>query len=818
MIGAVANHLRDRSRQMAARLARAADYARPVLARSMTRLTQLASAVGRRAAGRQIRVGLEYLSARLSRAAAVLRDWTRSAKRAAAPNRQQRERLRRPRATTSLVHHILALQLVITTAIGVLALASLAFTSRLVIEDNLGNWAAQWSAQLNELGAPFYMTDATSALLDVERFIATYPEVARVHWYGADGAPLLSVEQGGHSDIGVSALAPETVATLTSMAGTDTAQQLDEDYAASGRYQLIGPIWTESFVGDGLLDFDVRDAAQTKLEVLGFVAVELDYSDYFEQLFWRLTIGSLFLIAVLAMFWAAGHHWLRKALRPLSELKQPLAELARGNMEVQFTPSRYEEIQNFVRTLEGTTAALAHRDRRLSHLATHDSLTGLYNRHAFVEELATEIARLTSNGGNSAVLFIDLDQFKYINDTCGHPAGDELLRLAARSIDATTRPDDVVARFGGDEFTVLARDVTRREALEMGRKIVAQMGLLTQVQDNKVFHLQCSIGISMVRSAQLGPDEYLAQSDIACHAAKTKGRRRVEIYKVSAKENELMAREVGWVGTVRQALEKDAFVLVYQPLMHLKTGRAEHYEVLLRLETDGGTLIGPDSFLPAATRFGLTSDIDYWVVEHAIAALAEFRRERSALRFSINLSASILESQRFSEHVEALLARHGVPADAIVFELTEQVAVHFAADVANQLTRLRQIGCKFAIDDFGKGYSSFSYLKHLPVDYLKIDGSFIERIDSDEMDQTMVRVIGEIARAAGIDTVAEYVQSRKALTLLAAMGIDYAQGFYVGRPLRAPEPIKIPVLHATRREQARRAPKLPAAKVSLRSR
>lgn len=713
---------------------------------------------------------------------------------------------RRRERRSSLVHHILSLQLAITAAIGLLALASLSWTSQTIIENNITRWAEQWKTQLNELGAPLYLSDRTSARLNVERFVATYPEIAYVNWYGPGGVSLFSVAQAGRDVADGAPLDASTVEELNARAGTTTPQLIEDNFQDTGRYRLIGPIWTESFVGDGLMDLGSGDMPATTLEVVGFVAVELDFSWYAEQLASRLRIGSVFLFIVLVLSWAIGRRMLKHALLPLSRLQLPLAALAGGNMQVKFTPSRHSEIQNIIKTLQGTTEALAQRDRRLSHLASHDSLTGLHNRHAFVQALTAELERLNDCGEESAILFIDLDQFKYINDTCGHPAGDKLLQIAARSIRASTRTEDIVGRFGGDEFTVLARGVNQHQARDIGAKIIEQMSMLTQVYDNKVFHLQCSIGIAMMRRTALGPHEFLSQADIACHSAKQKGRNRLELYRSSDRENQQMAREVGWVRTVRRALEQDSFVLVYQPLVKLSTGRTDHYEVLLRLETEDGRLIPPEAFLPAATRFGLMIEVDYWVLGNAIAALARFRAERNDLHFSINLSASILDNEDFAKHVETLLTHHGVPPSAIVFEITEQVAVRFAAESDKQLSMLREIGCQFAIDDFGKGYSSFSYLKKLPVDYLKIDGSFVENLERDVMNQTMVRVIGEIARVAGLETVAECVQSSAALIMLSKFKIDYAQGFYIARPARTPEELVIPVqLAANRPLTAQRA-------------
>jgi diguanylate cyclase (GGDEF)-like protein len=688
------------------------------------------------------------------------------------------------RRSPSLVNRILSLQLTITAAIGGFALAGLAWTSHAITDENLARWAARWSTQLNELGAPLYVDDDVSAMLDIESFVATYPEVARVDWFAADGRHLFSVPQQAASSKG--ALDGDLLDALRAGVGTDTPQLLERDDSTTGRYQLLGPIWSEAFAGDGLINLGSNESPATTREVLGFVAVELDYSWHERELSERLLFGGGFLLLLLGLSWAVGRAVLKQALLPLSGLQQPLSQLASGNMQVEFEPARHEEIQNIIHTLETTTAALAQRDRRLLHLATHDSLTGLHNRHAFVQALNEEIERLPDPGSRSAVLFIDLDQFKYVNDTCGHPAGDELLRMAARSIEATTRGSDFVARFGGDEFAVLARGVSRKQAHAIGENILRHMSMLTHVHENKVFHLQCSIGIAMVRRAGIDPHEYLSRADIACHAAKENGRNRLEIYRVSRREDRQMANEVGWVQRVRRALEQDAFVLVYQPMVKISTGSTDHYEVLLRLETDDGSLISPDVFLPAADRFGLMVDIDHWVLENVIKALAEQRMRRSGLCFSMNLSASAFENRRLGKDVESLLAGYDVPPDAVILEITEQTAVRFAMGSDKQISMIRDLGCRFAIDDFGKGYSSFSYLRELPVDFLKIDGSFVENLEKDRMNQTLVRVIGEVARVAGMETVAESVQSAKTLELLTRLGIDYAQGFFLGRPSREP--------------------------------
>jgi diguanylate cyclase (GGDEF)-like protein len=706
---------------------------------------------------------------------------------------------------SSLITHILTLQLAIVAAVGLLALGGLYWTSRTVIDDNLSDWATQWAAELNELGAPFYVSSTNAAILDVERFIEKYPEIRAVSWYRPDGAPILTLNPKDQPLADAEPLEASAVAALAAYSGTDSPYRLTQDPDAPLKYRLAGPIWSESTLGDGLLELGSSAPIETRIDLLGFVGVDLDFSSYHAKFLPKLWLASLTLLALLALSWVVGRIMMKRALSPLAALQRPLADLANGDLDVSFPTSRHSEIQRIVNALEETTIALNERDRRLVHLAMHDSLTGLLNRHSFVTELEAEIERIAAEESGSAVLFVDLDQFKYVNDTCGHPAGDELLKLAARSITSAVRATDVVARFGGDEFAVLLKDVSRHEARGVASKILEQMRALTHVQDEKAFSLQCSIGIAEISTERTDPHELLSHADLACHVAKSKGRNRLEFYRVSAKESRQMTKDIDWVKSIREALEQNLFTLHYQPLVHVRTGVADHYEALLRLKHNNGTLIAPQVFLPAAARFGLLADIDRWAVDHALRTLAELRQSRPELRFSVNVSASAVDDGDFAGFVRAKLKEHALPGDCVIFELTEQEAIRFALQAAKQMAAIRDLGCGFAIDDFGTGYSSFAYLKRLPVDYLKIDGSFVKGLERDPVDQTMVRLIGEVAKAANIKTVAEYVQSGTAMSLLAKYRIDYAQGFYLGRPAETPEETSHPVPFSGGANLARRA-------------
>jgi diguanylate cyclase (GGDEF)-like protein len=689
----------------------------------------------------------------------------------------------------SLVREVLGVQLAITAIGGLIAVAGLAWTSGAVVRDNLEHWAAQWASELNELGAPFYLDDAGAAMLDVERFIAKYPEIVGVTWYDPDGRALVSLGGDGTTLADAAPLDAATATALAARAGLYPPYLLTQNVSPGQRYRLSGPIWTESFADDALFSSDPA-AAATSVNRLGFVSVDLDFSGYEDALWPRLAMASGILLVLLGISWACGRWFLKSALAPLSELEHSLADLATEAPTVRFPSSPYTELRAIVVALEDTTRALQKRERRLLHLANHDQLTGLANRHRFVAELDTELARCADSGARSALFFVDLDQFKYVNDTCGHAAGDHLLQLAAQQLRYAVRPEDFVARFGGDEFVVLARNVSRNDARALATKVLELMRGLKHVEQEQVFHLQCSIGVALLHGNRANSHEVIAQADIACRSAKAHGRNRVEIYSPAGKQSEHMADDVATMNRLRVALETDHFELLYQPLMHVTTRTVSHYETLLRLPTETGVL-RPESFLPAAFRFGLMADIDRWVLKRVVQALAELLPSMPGLKLSTNLSGFAFEDEGLAAYLRDVLKDHGVQGDRLILEITEQLAVRFAASTDRQLAMLRDLGCQLAIDDFGSGYSSFSYLKRLPVDFLKIDGAFIKSLTRDKVDQAMVRMVGEVARAAGIETVAEYVNSAATFDLLAKYGIDYAQGYYIGKPMAEPVPTNV---------------------------
>jgi EAL domain-containing protein (putative c-di-GMP-specific phosphodiesterase class I) len=302
------------------------------------------------------------------------------------------------------------------------------------------------------------------------------------------------------------------------------------------------------------------------------------------------------------------------------------------------------------------------------------------------------------------------------------------------------------------------------------------------VEEGRAFNVRCSIGVAMINEHSVKPEEILAQADMACHEAKGQGRNRFQIFTADAGDREQAAADMGWSDRIREALSNDGFSLRYQPIVEVGGGPTIMYEVLLRMRGHGKKIIPPGGFLPAADRFGLTGDLDYWVIRHAFEKLARVRQTQPEIVFTLNLSGIVFSDSRLVEYVDEQLDRWGIPGTSIVFEITEQVAIRYIEDATTIMRRLIDMGCRFALDDFGSGFSSFNYLKQLPVSYIKIDGAFIENLATDEADRAIVTSIAQIAKTVGTETIAEHVRNEETLAILDEIGIDYAQGFFLGRP------------------------------------
>jgi diguanylate cyclase (GGDEF)-like protein len=698
-----------------------------------------------------------------------------------------------------LIREILSLQILITAIIGALAIAGLYWGGQWVLQDNYNRWALQWTQELNELGAPLFLPGDDEVILRLESFVNKYPEIDDVSYYRQDGSVLFAITNDANHATENTALNRNMIDSVASLMDKETPYYIDNSILDTRAFRIIAPIWTESIEGDGLFDLSLTEStAITTKRLIGFVDLKLDFNLFHNKLVGNIKIASAVLLSLLIISGLAGWQSLRRALSAISDLQKPIAELAKGNLSVRFKPAAHREISEIVEALETTASALSERDAKLLKLANHDALTGLYNRRRFIEELDSEVQFLGRNKNRGALLFVDLDQFKYVNDTCGYLAGDRLIQQVARQLRDSVGEEGIVARFGGDEFAVLASNASRRQAKSLAELILEDMRQLSHVEGDNIFHIHCSIGVTMISADKSTADDLVAQADIACREAKARGRNRMGFYRVSEREAEQMVADVGWMRKLRQAIDNDDFTLRYQPIVQISSGETTHHEVLLRMRADNGSLIAPDAFLPAAVRFGLMADIDTWMIENAIKALAEYRYGNPDLQFSINLSANAFEAENLGAFVASQLKKYDVPAASVIFEITESLAVRHLSHVEQQIAVLRELGCEVALDDFGTGYSSFSYIQQLTVDYIKIDGSFITDLVNKRVDQKIVQLIGEIGREAGMKTIAEYVQSSEALSLLGKLGIDYAQGYYIGRPMKVPTMKSMPIPIATK--------------------
>ncbi len=421
----------------------------------------------------------------------------------------------------------------------------------------------------------------------------------------------------------------------------------------------------------------------------------------------------------------------------------------------------------------------------LSYQATHDALTGLINRREFERRLAELVASAKTLQQQHALCYIDLDQFKIVNDTCGHTVGDNLLRQLTYLLKQRVRGSDTLARLGGDEFGVLLASCPLERALGIAeelRRVITDSRFAWQ---GRSFVLGASLGVVPITAESVSPTELLSEADSACYVAKEKGRNRVQVYTPGDVELARRHGEMQWVARINDALAADRFVLYCQPVAPLNGALRRHCEILVRMLDEQGELVPPMAFIPAAERYNLMPAIDRWVIRNAFDILGRCehnKRDSHCAVYNINLSGASLSDEGLAAFISAQLAALRVPGGSVCFEVTETAAIANLKQAMDFITALKKQGCRFALDDFGSGLSSFVYLKNLEVDFIKIDGSFVKDMVTDPMDHAMVQSINHIGHVLGIQTVAEFVESEAIITKLRELGVDYAQGYAVARP------------------------------------
>ncbi len=428
---------------------------------------------------------------------------------------------------------------------------------------------------------------------------------------------------------------------------------------------------------------------------------------------------------------------------------------------------------------------MAKKASRIIH-THHDSLTGLMNRSGFEPTLVSALARARSKGGRYCLLHIDIDQLHVVNDLMGHQEGDSLIRRVGKVLRATLRDSDCLARLGGDEFAVLAANCDIRQGHAIADKIRKAVGGLQVISANRQLDVSASIGVTAIDAETEGIVGVMAAAEIACKAAKDGGRDRVQVFEEDNTSLVRRSEEIEWIGRVQLALREDRFELHCQPVAPLASERwPTHYEILIRLIGEDGIIHSPGLFMPAAERYQLMPQVDRWVVRKTLQAVGEIWGSiaDSGSVFCINLSGQSLTNTGFLAFVADEIDRSPIDADKICFEITETAAISNIDEATRFIAALRDMGCRFALDDFGAGLSSFGYLKVLPVDYLKIDGSFVCEVTTDDVSLSMVEAICQIGKTMGLQTIAEYVGDDETIEVLRGIGVDYVQGFHIGMPV-----------------------------------
>ena len=501
------------------------------------------------------------------------------------------------------------------------------------------------------------------------------------------------------------------------------------------------------------------------------------------------SVASLFLLGNLAARTVVGEvdavrdavrHVVSGGDRPeLPELTPPLEEL---KLEVLGLATQFQGQQSRLQERLDTAR------QQIFFLANHDPLTGLPNRKALEERLESAIASAKSQGATHALLYVDIDYFHRINDSFGHLAGDELLRRLTPVLQSSLREGEMLARIGGDEFAVLLENCSAEFANAAATQLRDTVQAWQFEWGEKAFQVGVSIGVVAITKLAPGLSALLSEADTACFTAKEQGRNRVFAFHDASTSHYMRQTSRGWLKRINDALAEGAFTLLYQPIVPIESGRMgsmPRVEALLRMSETGGELILPMSFIPVAERYDLMRTIDRWVIERAFSdyrRLAKLRDNPSPAEFSINLSGHTLSSPDFAEFIQAKFTEFAVPPQSIFLEITETAAIANVERARSLIEALRALGVRFYLDDFGSGLSSFNYLKHFPVDGLKIDGLFVKGIAKNYLDYALVESIQRIGIALGLQTVAEYVESEDIARKLVQIGVTHGQGFHLSPP------------------------------------
>lgn len=467
-------------------------------------------------------------------------------------------------------------------------------------------------------------------------------------------------------------------------------------------------------------------------------------------------------------------------------------------IDVEFTLSPIAGSDGWAQGILRDVTMETRYENELLYMASHDYLTGLWNRRRFEEELEHAIARSLRHKDTGAVIWINLDRFKEVNDTLGHKEGDEVLMRVGQALAKVVREGSTLARLSGDEFAVLEQHANVEEAARVADRLLAELRELQVTTKGHPIRLSASIGIALFPEHGRNADELMAFADVAMSHAKDLGRSRWVVYSPSEPWHSEVGERRTWTERIQDALEHEGLVAYAQPIVRVEDRRIEMYELLVRMKDREGGLIAPDVFLTAAERTGIVRDVDMWMLKQAVGILSS---TPGTVHINLNLSARTIIDSSFFEEMRAMMAGARIEPGRLGVEITETAVINDTGHVTDSVRLIKDMGCRFSVDDFGSGFSSFFYLKHLPADELKIDGTYVRRLTESPSDQHLVRAMVEMARGLEMKTTAEFVQSDEALEMLRGFGVDYAQGFFVGKPGPAEEVIA----RLSREEQGARA-------------
>lgn len=582
---------------------------------------------------------------------------------------------------------------------------------------------------------------------------------------------------------------------LSTHAGLNLAMSENVDTLIFSAPVLLSQIEIED-ISEDALGADKNKTTQARN--IGRVYVEMSRDNTVRRKNELIRNGLIITLLGLSLSGLFAFRMSRQVTRPIQRLSDAVQKIGDGALDIRVPEISAGELLVLEQGINSMAAALkmSHEHlqerideatSRLSYQASHDALTGLPNRREFEVRMERALKGARDLNEVHTLCYLDLDQFKIVNDTSGHVAGDELLRQLATLLQARLRDRDTLARLGGDEFGVLLQNCSLQQAqpiAELLRQLVKDFRF---VWHDKSFAIGVSIGLVPITAESDGLSSLLSYADAACYAAKDRGRNRVHVYQ--AEDADLVRRqgEMQWVTLITRALEENRLRLFVQPILplHPHTEADTHYEMLLRMLDDDGELVLPMAFIPAAERYSLMPSIDRWVIGAVFTAFpALFPHALDGKSIcTINLSGHSLCDEKFLDFIERQFVINQIPYAAICFEITETAAITNLTEAIRFIHALKAKGCKFSLDDFGSGLSSFTYLKNLPVDYLKIDGAFVKDMEIDPMDRAMVESINHIGHVLGLKTIAEYVESEMILEHLKQIGVDYVQGNWLIEPL-----------------------------------